>query len=133
MPGIKGMKMTPKPNATRRQVWKSMRILKRFTIPDLMRTLTVEVTYENVQKYVRKLMRHGYIKKTGRYTGGRVGEYQIYQLVRDTGPDYPVVCTKCKQPISFTHCAPKETEKENGKAEQGQPVSAIQEARHDAP
>ena len=131
MPGIKGMKMTPKPNAVRRQVWKSMRMLRRFTIPDLMRTVTVEVAYENVQKFVRKLMKHGYIKKTGRYTGGRVGEYQIYQLIRDTGPDYPVVCTRCKQLISFKHCTPKEIEKENIKTVQPQPVSAIQGVGHD--
>lgn len=131
MPGIKGMKMTPKPNAVRRQAWKSMRILGCFTIPDLMRTISVEVNYENIQKYVRKLMKHGYIKKIGRYTGGRVGEYQGYQLVRNTGPDYPVVCSRCQQLISFNSCTPKETEKETTKTEQPQPVSTIQEVGHD--
>lgn len=130
MPGIKGMKQrNSRPDMKRRAIWRSIRIIRRFTLADITRT-SPGVPYGTVRKVVASLVRHGYVVKTGNYTGGRLCEYQSYQLKKDA-VEFPVVCARCKQPITFTHCTPEETEKENGKTEQPQPVSAIQEVSHD--
>jgi DNA-binding IclR family transcriptional regulator len=110
MPGVKGMHhKTGRTNAVRRQIWQSIRILRRFTLPDILRTLPGKAEYANVRKFVASLERHGYVRKTGRYTSGRAGEYQLYSLVVDAGPEYPTVCTACGRTLAQ---ACKETEKE---------------------
>ncbi|WP_321367651.1 hypothetical protein [uncultured Desulfuromusa sp.] len=110
MSGITGMRHSrPRRKAKRNQIWQSIRILRRFTLPDLCRTIPGGVSYTNVRKFVSELNRHGIVKKVGRYVGGRTGEYQQYQLVIDSGPTYPTQCPKCKQKLSAKHCEqPKE-------------------------
>ncbi|MDW7643412.1 MAG: hypothetical protein SCI25_00045 [Desulfuromonadales bacterium] len=129
MSGIKGMHhKTTRTNTLRRKVWQSMRIMRRFSIPDLCRTVP-GAAYGNVRKFVSGLEKHGVIAKHGRYIGGRAGEYQIYRLVKDDGPEYPTVCPVCGQSMSVTRCDPsflkkdqerkKETNKENSPPEPG--------------
>jgi len=104
MPGIKGMAYArPRQGAVRRKIWQSMRILRRFTIPDLCRTASA--SHGNVKKFVRSLTVHGYVAKFGTYVSGRKGSYQQFRLVRDIGPDYPTVCDRCGNPLSAA-CKP---------------------------
>ncbi len=112
MPGVEGMKHRKgRTKATRRKMWNSIRIIRRFTLPDICRTVEA-AQYANVRKFVSSLERHGYVAKDGRYRGGRPGEYQTYRLVIDAGPEYPTVCGRCRQSLAS---ACKETEKQKNK------------------
>ena len=100
MSGKKGMihKKINK-NFMRYHIWQSMRVLRRFTIPDLCRTSGAG--YNNVKKFLHVLRNHGYVAPFGKYIGGgRAGEYKGWRLVRDIGPDYPIHCDRCGNPLS---------------------------------
>jgi hypothetical protein len=106
----------PRVNTTRRNLWRSMRILKRFTLPDLIRTVP-GCSYGNARKFVAALAVHGYVAKNGAYYTGCPGVYQGYRLARNNGPDYPTICDSCGQALTVKTCKPaeKETEKEREK------------------
>ena len=94
MPGIKGMTVhKPRRTAVRRKVWQSMRILRRFTIPDLCRTSGASSS--NIRKFIRRLAEHGYVAIQEPNVSGRTGSYHGWRLVKDTGPDYPMKCERC--------------------------------------
>lgn len=76
----------------RRKIWQSMRILRRFTVPDLIRTVP-GATVANVQSFVSRLFTAGILNKNGEVRRGYAGEYQAYTLVIDSGPDVPVLAT----------------------------------------
>lgn len=84
-------------SAIRRKVWTSIRILRRFTLPDLCRTSGAK--YCNVKTFVRNLCRHGYVAKHGSRCFGVLGGYQRYGLVKDAGPEYPLTCEVCGKSI----------------------------------
>lgn len=108
MPGIKGMTAAkPRSNAQRRKIWQSMRIMRRFTIPDLCRTAGTRRS--NTRKFLLRLVVHGYAAPFGTFTGGRAGEYQSWRIVKDTGPDYPLRCEICGRAL----CEPCEKENSN--------------------
>lgn len=88
----------PRANAVRNRIWKSIRILRAFTQPDLVRT-SPPATIGNVRKFVKRLEIHGYVAKTGGYIGGQAGRYQGYRLVVDNGATYPVRCARCGNPL----------------------------------
>lgn len=113
MAGKHGMKRTPKADSLRQNLWRSMRIMKTFTIPGLMTTVP-GVTYKNTCKFLSRLHRHGVVTKIGGYVSGRAGDQQQYHLVKNSGPVYPAMCEKCGQPLSAKICDPslKEREKE---------------------
>lgn len=112
MPGVEGMKHRKgRTKATRRKMWNSIRIIRRFTLPDICRTVEA-AQYANVRKFVSSLERHGYVAKDGRYRGGRPGEYQTYRLVIDAGPEYPTICSRCRQSLAS---ACKESKKQKNK------------------
>ena len=118
MAGTKGMKRPSAANVIRRQIWRSIRILRRFTRPDLMRTVPGATT-SNVWKYLSQLVRHGYLIKIG-YSKGNLGEFQIYGLAADRahGPEHPNVCSRCGASLAATECITqeeKEKEKEKEK------------------
>lgn len=119
MPGVKGMKHKKhRADTLRARAWNSMRILRRFTIPDLCRTSAIDTTdsdYENLKKWVRRLEVHGVVAKQGRPRFRTVGDYQLYSLVRDRGPFHPLVCERCGAGISKPRCEIEETEKETEK------------------
>jgi len=99
MAGKKGMTAArPQQNTCRRRMWQSMRILRRFQLPDLCRT--AEAKYCNARKFVQALETHGYVARCGSYVKGIRGVYQTFRLVRDIGPDYPVRCERCGRPIA---------------------------------
>ena len=107
MPGKKGMiRKKYNNNSMRHKIWQSMRVLRRFTGPDLCRTSGAK--NNNVMKFTRALEEHGYVAAFGGYVGGgRAGEYKGWRLVRDVGPDYPVYCDRCGNPL-LKPCKPKE-------------------------
>jgi hypothetical protein len=99
MPGKQGMVYSkPRKGAARQRIWQSMRILRRFTIPDLCKTASARPN--NVKKFVRSLTIHGYVAKYGKYTSGRKGSYQQFRLVRDIGHSYPMKCDRCGNVLS---------------------------------
>ncbi|WP_157040002.1 hypothetical protein [Pelobacter propionicus] len=84
-----------------------MRIMTRFTIPDLCRVVEGATT-ANVQSYVSRLHKEGYVGKIGKVRRGYAGEYQGYQLVKNTGPTMPVL-------LKGRHKKESETERQTGK------------------
>jgi len=75
-----------KPRA-RDRAWQSMRILRCFTIADLI--ATAEIGRANVQIYMLWLERSGYLRRTAERRSGQRGGFVVYRLVRDTGPYAP--------------------------------------------
>jgi len=124
MPGVPGARPPqPKPNTARIKLWNSIRILRRFTVPDLLRTIpsgTRGASYNNAGKFVASLATHGIITRVGTFSGGRPGTFQQYQLLVDSGPNYPVTCGHCGQFITAKTCqkTDKETEKQTEIKEQ---------------
>ncbi len=92
MPGIKGqMRKTPTTGA-RARAWTSMRILRRFTIADIM--ATAEIPRQNASKYLVALEKAGFLARESDNVSGRPGSLIIYRLARNTGPDAPIVDQK---------------------------------------
>lgn len=113
MAGKRGMEMPADTKTLRQNIWRSIRILKRFTIPDLLRTVP-DLKYDNAQKFIRRLLDHGYVAKTGNYTGGKAGEYQKYVLRKDNGPVLPMLGIGRSEKF-----LKKEKEKEKNKETEG--------------
>lgn len=108
MPGIKGMtQAVPRTGALRNNIWRSMRILRRFTLTDLCRTTGGKRS--NVRKFVKRLEAHGYIVQHGPWTSGRAGVCRGLRLVKDGGPQYPMRCEVCGNPLG----APCQTNEED--------------------
>ena len=98
MPGIKGMTSArPRAGAVRSKIWRSMRIFRRFNLPDLCRTTDAKVS--NARKFVVSLAAHGYIAPLGGFVSGQPGSYQAWRLVDDCGPNYPMRCRRCGRPL----------------------------------
>ncbi len=71
----------------RDRAWTAMRVLRRFSLPDL--AATAEIGLDNARKYCIGLCRAGYLRIVQPKANGRKGGHQVYQLVRDTGPHAP--------------------------------------------
>lgn len=76
-------------NQGRSRMWQAMRVLRRFTAPDLI--ATAEVGDSAAAKYVRYLLRAGYLRCVVAKVNGRTGGHAHYRLVKDTGPFAPRV------------------------------------------
>lgn len=75
----------------RQRIWRAMRIFhKGFTVAQLQAAVE-GATYGNVQSFVSRLCRAGYLRRIGTVRRGYPGEGQGYILVRDTGPTMPVL------------------------------------------
>jgi hypothetical protein len=104
------------------KAWRSMRILKQWSIPAVVCTIE-GATINGVAKFVASLERHGMVEKIPGYVKGRVGEYQLYRIYQKVAdaPNYPQICPICDQVISAKVCDPsikeryKETEREGEK------------------
>ena len=77
---------TRKPRA-RDRAWQSMRILRRFTMPQLV--ATAEITIDNARKYCNGLERAGFLRLTTPRNSGVRGGHKTYLLIRDPGPKSP--------------------------------------------
>lgn len=71
----------------RDRIWQSMRIMRIFTLPDLV--ATADAGKANARKYIRGLMRAGYLTVAKKKREGSKGGYEAYHLVRDSGPRAP--------------------------------------------
>lgn len=86
----------PRPHNDRdalQRVWQAMRILRRFTIPQLQATAGENgqsVHYVHVHRYLAALRRCGYMFLVRPY-GGRPGEHAVFRLALDSGPLRPLV------------------------------------------
>lgn len=110
MPGKKGMLRSTPETALRKNVWRSIRIMRAFTLPDLMRTVPL-ASEHNIRRFLIQLNRHGVIAKNKGYISGRSGQYQQFRLVNDYGPIYPNICPVCGQSLS-KQCKKPETNTE---------------------
>ena len=90
MPKKTVRKRRAKATCLRQKIWQSMRIMKRFTIPDMLRTVS-ELSLTNAYKYFGRMEKAGIIGKVGNYVTGRSGEYQCYSLLINLGPVMPVL------------------------------------------
>jgi hypothetical protein len=90
MPRVKGARdRYATPDNLRARAWQSMRILRRFSRPQVQTTVA-GLSQTNADKYIRALLRAGYLRVAQEHVSGRPGSYLIFQLVRDTGPLCPV-------------------------------------------
>ncbi len=90
--------------------WQSMRIKRRFTLPELVVTIPGG-TYDNLRRWARRLLRHGYIEPIGPSGSGHPGRFQGFRLVR--GADLiepPLVCDRCGRPLREQACRTPERE-----------------------
>lgn len=71
----------------RYHAWQSMRMLRQFTISELV--ATAEISASNIDKYLRVLRACGYVRTTQAKRNGSKGGHQRYLLVKDTGPNPP--------------------------------------------
>jgi hypothetical protein len=99
MSGKKGMLRSTPETSLRKDIWRSIRIMRAFTLPGLMRTVP-QATEANTRRFLIQLNRHGIIAKNSGYVSGRSGEYQQFRLVKDSGPTYPTICPVCNQSLS---------------------------------
>jgi hypothetical protein len=104
MAGKKGMsRRRSTPGTHRAMLWQSMRILRRFSAPGLVRTVE-GCGLDNALRYLRRLERHGYVQKIGPSGSGRPGQHQEFALVKNPGPAHPVYCDRCNRPITAKTC-----------------------------
>lgn len=90
MSGVLGQKkMLNRDPCARDRVWQSMRILRSFTMPELV--ATADAGYDNVRKYLRGLVSAGIVRKVRKHVGMKCGHGK-YFLVRDLGPHAPRLC-----------------------------------------
>ena len=82
--------MPSRRNTVRKMLWTAMRIHRIFTLPELVRSVPGGCSYENAQKFVRNLVKSGYVA-AGEFAGGRSGEFRQYRLVKNSGPEVPVL------------------------------------------
>jgi len=132
MAGKRGMKMPADVSSLRQNIWRSIRIMRTFTIPTLMTTVP-GLKYENCQKFVRNLVKHRYVSKIGGYKGGRAGDFQMYVICKDTGPIVPVLGIGRTEKFLVTGKErKKETKKESEKEKEREEESGHDNDRPDA-
>ena len=108
-----------KVNPMHRSAWRSMRILREWSIPGIARTIP-GATVAGVTRYVKSLERHAMVEKLPGYKKGRVGDHQRYRIYSKLAdqPTPPQVCHLCGQLVCARVCDPslkqKETERETG-------------------
>jgi len=109
MSGKKGqIRLKANPHSARQKAWQSMRILRTFTLPDLMRT-TGEKKSDNIRKLAGQLAVHGYLSVADDWVRGEKGSYKRWSIRVNPGPLLPVVCKRCGQVLATKECkAPEE-------------------------
>lgn len=90
----------------RRNIWRSLDVLRVITIPALVGTIE-GLGYDSAKKALRSLEIHGYVEKAGKRGGG----HQQYVRSRKVAL-LPAVCEECGAPFSAKTCDPLFREKE---------------------
>lgn len=75
------------PAGARTQAWQAMRVMRRFTSADIL--TTAEIGYSNLRDYLRALRGAGFVAIVQPRVSGRPGSRDLYQLLRDSGPQAP--------------------------------------------
>jgi hypothetical protein len=75
--------------AKRAKAWQAMRILRRFTLPQV--EMSAEIGESNLQRFVRALTRSGFLRLDRARRPGIPASCNVYRLVRDTGPKAPIL------------------------------------------
>lgn len=75
------------PSQGRSRMWQSMRVLRSFTIADVI--TSAEVGASAAMKYVGYLRKAGYVRCVVPRERGRTGAHAQFRLVTDTGPHAP--------------------------------------------
>jgi len=95
LPALRKMRLTKeqkpfayKPRTDRDRIWQSIRILRRFTLNDLVST--AEVTYDMARIFVAGLRRNGLVSLVSQH-GNKAGTWAVYRLVRDAGYLTPAI------------------------------------------
>jgi hypothetical protein len=73
----------------RDRLWLSMRILRRFTMPQAC--ATAGLTEDNARRYLIGLERAGFVRVVLENDSGKAGSFKTYALVKDTGPSAPIL------------------------------------------
>lgn len=89
MPGIKGCVKRSQVQPGQQQAWQAMRILRRFTLPQLLTTCP-KLAHRTARHYLGRLRRCGYVERVARRMSGVPGSYDTYALRRNTGPLAPI-------------------------------------------
>lgn len=108
MSGQPGMvKRVPmRENQGRARLWQSMRVLRRFTVADIV--AAGEVGESAATKYVRFLRQAGYLRVVQPKREGITGGHAVYALVRDTGPHAPRIGNRALRDPNIEPTAPAE-------------------------
>lgn len=75
-----------KATSGRAQMWTSMRVQLRFTVPSIAAVSNASV--QNARVYINALLEAGYLRVV-KTTTFEVGDYTTYLLLTNTGPHYP--------------------------------------------
>ena len=118
-------------NPNHQKAWRSMRILREWSIPAVVCTIQ-GATVAGISKFVAALERHGMVEKLPGYKKGRAGDQQRYRIYPKLSgqPMPPQVCHLCGQLISARVCAPSikqretETETQTEKEKRGEKRAA---------
>ena len=89
MPGKQGQRKKRGPNKSRQEAWQSMRVFPTFTIPDILATASINL--DNLRRFILRLEAAGYIRRVREKMNGHAGSYNVYRLVRNSGPKVPVL------------------------------------------
>ena len=85
-----GVKLAGVPSKAREQMWRAMRILRRFGIAQLLQVAEI-ARRKAAERFLRDLTRAGYLR-IAENTLGCNGK--LYELIRNTGPFAPRVGRK---------------------------------------
>lgn len=87
----------PLQNTLRSRVWTTMRLRKRFTVPDLMENACQgheKNPYNNILAFLSRLARAGYVRELAGRAPGTAPEsngHKQWLLLNDTGPLPPII------------------------------------------
>ena len=82
----KRLRVPMQTRSARQLLWQSMRVLREFTIVDLV--TTAESTKRNAQQYVQALTRARYLRQTSTKRSTTLNPAR-FRLIRNTGPLAP--------------------------------------------
>lgn len=89
---VKGEHRHKGSSQARANAWRSMRILREFTVDQLV--ATAGIGKANAYKYVRQLELAGYLGRMREPIRYEVGGSIVYRLLRNTGPEAPIAWLK---------------------------------------
>lgn len=95
-------------NDARAQAWRSIRILRHFSIGEIV--MTGNIQYDNARRYLQRLEACGVIRLQAKNRTGHAGSFKRWHLMHDLGPRAPIVRTNGSlyDPNSGTVMAAKE-------------------------